>query len=367
MPSQIATARPRPVLMTPVRRCGSHALRLRLSFNPDFYAPYPLHLVDFMPLVEQYGDLSDDDVYFQLIVDIVGLQTASMVKWDGVVFDPVDLFEKLKNQARGVHSVVWELLFDVATAHQAKVVMDKSLDSVHYADELLELFDDMIFLNVVRDPRAQVASMNRAIIHEFDTLLNTEIWVAAHDAARRLIQKCPERVLTVRFEDFLADQETVLKRICVFLGIEFLPQMLDVSQSDEARKISALSALWESNASRPIPANIDKFKKSLGIEEIEIIETLAGDHMDFYGYERMTPAAAKITAQLRTSAGDKSKELKKQAWEDLRAKNSHDYMLRRFRADYIDMVKTRIMSRGVVRTAAKGGAEGTVDARDKVY
>ena len=106
MLSHIATARPRPVLMTPVRRCGSHALRLRLCFNPDFYAPYPLHLVDFMPLVEQYGDLSDDDVYFQLIVDIVGLQTASMVKWDGVVFDPVELFDKLKDQPRSVHRVV---------------------------------------------------------------------------------------------------------------------------------------------------------------------------------------------------------------------------------------------------------------------
>ena len=36
--------------------------------------------------------------------------------------------------------------------HQAKVVMDKSLDNVYYAAELITLFDDMLFLNVVRDP-----------------------------------------------------------------------------------------------------------------------------------------------------------------------------------------------------------------------
>ena len=44
-------ARPRPVMMIPLRRCGSHALRLRLNLSPQFYSPYPLHLVDMMPLL----------------------------------------------------------------------------------------------------------------------------------------------------------------------------------------------------------------------------------------------------------------------------------------------------------------------------
>ena len=81
--------RPKPVLMIPLRRCGTHALRLPLNFNPDFYAPYPLHIVDFMPPVPLYGNLEDDRAYFRLVSDIVGLQAASMVKWPGIVFDPV--------------------------------------------------------------------------------------------------------------------------------------------------------------------------------------------------------------------------------------------------------------------------------------
>lgn len=48
--------RAKPVLMIPIRRCGSHALRLRLNCSPDFYSPYPLHLVDFMPLLKFYGN-----------------------------------------------------------------------------------------------------------------------------------------------------------------------------------------------------------------------------------------------------------------------------------------------------------------------
>jgi hypothetical protein len=206
--------------MIPLRRCGSHALRLRLNFNPAFYAPYPLHIVDFMPLVPLYGDLQDDRAYFRLVTDVIGLQAASMVKWPDMVFDPVEVFEALRDQPRSVHRVVWELLLRAGAQHGARVVMDKSLDSVHYAAELMTLFPDMRFLNVVRDPRAQVASMNRAIIHDFDTLLNTQTWVAAHRAANALIAQYPERTCTIRYEDFLVDQESTLRRVC-FPGDRF--------------------------------------------------------------------------------------------------------------------------------------------------
>ncbi|WP_295500487.1 sulfotransferase, partial [uncultured Ralstonia sp.] len=238
------TSRPRPVLMIPLRRCGSHALRLRLNFNADFYSPYPLHIVDFMPLVPLYGDLEDDRTYFRLVTDVIGLQAASMVKWPGVVFDPVEVFEAIRYEARSVHRIVWELLLRAGEQHGARVVMDKSLDSVHYADALMSLFPDMLFLNVVRDPRAQVASMSKAIIHDFDTLLNAQTWVATHRAANALITKHPERTLTLRYEDFLTHQEDTLRRVCAFLQIDYLPQMLDVSGSTEAKQISQLSALW---------------------------------------------------------------------------------------------------------------------------
>lgn len=334
--------RPTPILMIPLRRCGSHALRLRLNFSHDFYSPYPLHIVDFIPLVKLYGDISNDDTYFQMIIDVIGLQTVSMVKWPKVVFDPVEIFESIKNEPRSVHRIIWEMLFKGAANDQARVVMDKSLDSIHYADELMDLFDDMLFLNVVRDPRAQISSMNLAIIHDFDTLLNTQTWVKAHKAAAELIRKHPNRVLTIRFEDFVSDQEAVLRKTCSFFGIEYLPEMLDVSRSPEAHKISGLSALWESNHFPPIPAAVDKFRKNLTTEEIEIIETLTGDYMERYGYETITPAKASITPQVLENAKKSSEVNKQKAWTALKQDNSRDYQLRKFRVDYLKMVENRL-------------------------
>ena len=345
-------ARPTPVLMIPLRRCGSHALRLRLNFNSAFYSPYPLHIVDFMPLLPLYGDLADDEKYFQLILDVVGLQNANMVRWANVTFEPVAIFEALKDKPRSIHMVTWEMLLRAGEAHNASVVMDKSLDNVHYAEELLALFDNFLFLNVVRDPRSQVSSMNRAIIHDFDTALNALTWVKAHDTARRLAAAYPERVLTIRYEDFLTDQETVLRKICGFFNIDFLPAMLDVSRSAEAQKISHLSALWESNASAPVVANIAKFRQYLSNKEIETIETLAGDHMDYYGYERISAGKAEVTPALLAAAKERSDMKRKDAWSHLKNESYTDYHLRKFRADYLEMVKMRL-HRGGSSTAAR--------------
>jgi len=328
--------------MIPLRRCGSHALRLRLNLNPEFYSPYPLHITDFMPIVPLYGDLADDNAYFRMVVDVVGLQAASIVKWPGAAFDPITIFEKLRHEPRSVHRIAWELLLCAAQQQQAQVVMDKSLDNVHYVHELMQLFPEMLLLNVVRDPRAQVASMNRAIIHDFDTLINTQTWVTAHRAAQSLIEQYPERVLTIRYEDFLLDERTTLKQVCKFFGIQFLDKMLDISKSQEARQISQISALWSSNCFAPITANIDKFKGQLKIHEIEIIETLAKEFMLQYGYEPMTEANFAFDTQMSVSATEHSDSAKQLAWRELEQKDFQDYILRQYRADYLTSVRNRL-------------------------
>lgn len=334
-----------PVLMTPLRRCGSHALRLRFNFISDFYSPYPLHICDLMPLLPLYGDLSNDSKYFQLVADVIGLQSASLVKWPGVTFEPVHFFEKIKDKPRSVHVVVNELLIEAAKAHGARVVMDKSLDSVHYWPEIMKVYPEMLFLNVVRDPRAQISSMNKAIIYEFDTLLNTQIWVRAYEAAEKLKKAHPSRVLTIRFEDFIENEEQILKEICNFLGLQFKSEIMDISRSEEAKRISTQSALWESNHLPPERKNIDKFKKSLSESEIECIETLTAPYLRIYDYQPTTSAQFKLGDTALKQAHQQSDEKKRLAWAELKKKNPQDYILRKKRADYIESCRLNLLKK----------------------
>ena len=333
----------RPVLMTPLRRCGSHALRLRLNFSPEFYSPYPLHVVDFLPLVPLYGDLNDDRRYFQFVIDILGLQAVSPVKWPDIAFDIIPFFDKVKNLPRNIHTIAIEMLLQAADKKNARIAMDKSLDNIHDWALLADLYPQMLFLNVIRDPRAQVSSMNRAIIYEFDSLLNAQIWARAFSAADALAKKFPERVLTIRFEDFISHEKETLQKICTFMEIPFLPQMLDIAKSEEGLRISQQSSLWESNSSAPIPANIDKFKKTLTDLEIGCIETVTGKWMDQYGYARMTNTPVVVTEEQLQEARQKSSERRAKAWEDLKVAKPFDYLIRRRRADYIEMCRQNLI------------------------
>jgi hypothetical protein len=98
----------------------------------------------------------------------------------------------------------------------------------------------------------------------------------------------------------------------------------------------------------PIPANVDKFKKYLGADEIEIIETLTGDFMDRYGYQRMTAGKADVSPLAVATARERSAARKVNAWAELERNDNRDYQLRRFRTDYLDMIARRNRWRGTV-------------------
>lgn len=332
----------RKVMMIPLRRCGSHAIRLRLNRNPSFYAPYPLHITDVMEIFSRYGNLTNDKIYFQLITDLVGLQNSLMVKWPGISLDPVEIFNSLRDKPRNIHQVVWEMLSLSAVHQGASVAMDKSLDSIHYVDEIMATFPDMLFINVVRDPRAQIASMNRAIIYNFNTLMNAQLWKEAYSKSHYLAQKYPDRVLTIRFEDFISSEAVIIREICKFIDIDYTPDMLDITHSKEAQSITTRSALWESNSSNPIEANIDKFRKQLSDLELLTIESITSNLMDIYGYEKMTDANLDISQSDIAIAERNSRTNSEAAWKKLEDNNPMDFSLREFRRDYISMLDERL-------------------------
>lgn len=321
------------VMMIPLRRCGSNAIRLRLNMNPSFYSPYPLHLTDMMNRLSSYGDLSEDENYFRLIVDVVGLQSMSLIKWPDIVFDPVAVFQDLCHEReRSIHKIYGHLLLEVGRKRGVDVIMDKSQDSVIYFEEYIRLFPDILFLDVIRDPRAQISSMNRAIIYDFDTRLNTERWIEARQWSDLIRQRYPDKIMTVRYEDFVLDEEETLQKICDFIRIPYLP--INIDESIEARQMSALSPLWETNASTTTAIHIHKFIHFLSPDEIEAIETGTLDWMNKYNYLCITPHCHSFLATIAKSF-QKNNEKEKKMWTDLRDKYVQDYILRKKRAAYI--------------------------------
>jgi len=325
---------PRLVLMVPLRRCGSNAIRLRMNLHPDFYSPYPLHLCDMTFQLKNYGDLQVDNNYFRLIVDMIGLQSLSLVKWNNIVFDPLEIFNRLKNKPRNIYTIYGELLLYAGKTQNAKIVMDKSQDSICDFEEIVEIFPDILFIDIVRDPRSQVSSMNQAIIYDFDAQLNTLRWIESRKWVDRIYEKYPNKIITLRYEDFIHSQQDFLTSICQFLDIPFNPLVLDVQRSKEAFEMSRSSPLWETNYSPPLSKNINKYMDYLTIQEIEWIENSTLPWMKKYNYTPITPHKQSFTYSLQQAQrlSDKNKET---IWDDLKKKYPFDFILRQSRMRYI--------------------------------
>lgn len=327
------------VMMIPLRRCGSNAIRLRMNLHPDFYSPYPLHLCDLLPL--PLGIDPDNDLdYFQMVVGMVGLQRHSLVPWDNVVLDPIHIHTQLKDKPiRSAHQIYWEMIRQAGEIHGAKVVMDKSQDSVCDFEEIMNLFRDtdneFLFLDVVRDPRAQVSSMNDAVIYDYDTFLNTERWVKAREWSDQIHKQYPNKIITLRYEDFVLDQETTMRTICRFIGIPFDPIVLDVEKSVEALEMSKTSPLWETNYSKPIPEYISKYLNKLTTREVEHIEAKTLKWMEQFGYAPIT-AHTTLLPYGEEQAREQSETRREIVWKDLKEKHPYDYILRKNRKKYID-------------------------------
>lgn len=320
-------------LMVPLRRCGSNAIRLRLSMNPHLFCPYPCHLTDLDETM--YGDLCIDSNYFSLIVDIIRLQSSTLIPWAGVSgFDPLKVFDWVKNKSpRSKTTVYMELLSRAGKKKGATFVMDKSQDSVSDWRTWVELDPTVKFLDVVRDPRAQISSMNQAVIYDYDTLLNTARWIRSRQYVDDIYKEFPNNILTIRFEDFIADEKGVVQKICDFFGVPF--HDFSIGDSQEAFTMADRSPLWASNSSNPDPKVLKKYTKLLNVGEIEHIEATTFSYMKKFGYKTETPARSLLPYSIK-EAKEREQQKKFKIWEDLEKNFPFDYILRTKRKEFIN-------------------------------
>lgn len=273
------------VMIIPLRRCGSNAIRLRLDLHPDIFAPYPLHIHDFVPLVSRFGDLSVDENYLRLVIDVIGYFHTSPVRWPSFAPDPLRLFETLcQDNHRSIYRIVYEIYRQGATERGAQVIVDKSQDSVLEWREWIQAIPDILFLDIIRDPRAQIASMNNCVLHDFHTQLNLDTWLYRRALVDEIRSAYPEKIISVRYEDFVNDPTRFMHYVCGFIGIPYISSVMDVTVSDEARRMSIISPLWENNDSIPVRSSLQKYLDTLSFQDIQKIQTATDTYMTRYEY-----------------------------------------------------------------------------------
>ena len=148
---------------------------------------------------------------------------------------------------------------------------------------ILSLWADARVLRIVRDPRAVANSLTETPFGPSTPVSAAYLW-ARQDALTADVLDAEPRVLTVRFEDLLADTEGRLRRVCEFIDEEFDARMLEPTEA--ARDLAPHGGEWKRRLGEPLdPSRVDAWRSELDAREQARVATICADGMQRFGYD----------------------------------------------------------------------------------
>ncbi|MFC2171641.1 sulfotransferase [Acidobacteriota bacterium] len=131
-----------------------------------------------------------------------------------------------------------------AREQQKTVACEHTPQYIFHLEEVFDSLGEIKIINLIRDPRDVILSMKarwkgRALSTRKRTFkMNLHAWVHYHPVFTSYLWKSSvealdpyvhdERIHTVKYEDILRYPENEIRKICTFLRISFLPEMLKV-------------------------------------------------------------------------------------------------------------------------------------------
>lgn len=275
--------------MIGTQRSGSNLLRVMLDGLDGVTAPHPPHILQrFLPLMDKYGDLNDDNNFLQLAKDICELIRLNPVPWEGISLDAHAVVSACKGRALfDIYRAVYEA---AARQHGASVWVNKSMKNAYYADGIEATGLRPKYIYLYRDGRDVALSFQKAIVGEKHVYAIAQAWMKDQEEALSLKLRTPaERFYSMSYERLTAEPEDVVRELSAFLGVTYSAKALDYYKSDESRSTAAGGEMWR-NVTRPVMKhNTRKFLTEMPSADIAIFESVAGATLTKLGYELVTP------------------------------------------------------------------------------
>lgn len=197
----------------------------------------------------------------------------------------------------------WAALFVATMAALAAgkdyaAIGEKTPAHVADAQELLELFPACKIVQIVRDPRAVLASYRGVKVGTNEAVAVAREWKAAMQAHQGLAKH--DRYLLIRYEDLVTKPDQTLAQVCQHLGLQFDPAMLAFHKRD--RPGYAAEQAHHAATQRPIfRTSIDAWKGKLPDRQWAILEHLLAKEMPEMGYPQQRSEVQVSSRELRLS------------------------------------------------------------------
>ncbi len=207
--------------------------------------------------------------------------------------------ETIFNDASHMHLSFHEIIRVYYYHYQSEFVKeeigclgDKSPLNSLYSKELYHLFPGARYIHLVRDYRANLASMSK---HDVFSPSSTAIlmqWLKSVNQINTLALAYPQQFLLLRYEDLVSNPEYSYKKICTFLNVKYIPKILDPDYRKNAVNNiynSTFLDQWQPDLSGKIStSNIEKWRSELDAGAVRKADYIAGKTGQLFQYEPIT-------------------------------------------------------------------------------
>ena len=201
-------------------------------------------------------------------------------------------------------SDVFETFLQHKTKQEGKIIpCEQTPRNVLYLEEIIELYPHSLIINMIRDPRDVLLSQKYkwkvrflgATNHpytevarswaNYHPMVISQLWNASVNAGAKFANH--PQVKTIKFEDLITQPEKIVSEVCDFVGIEYTPEMLNVSQSQGG--VSSHKKLTQEKKGIDPKATGKWQGGGLSNTEILLCEQITQENMEKYGYNPFSP------------------------------------------------------------------------------
>lgn len=280
-----------PIFIVGMPRSGTSLLTNMMAAHPDIAVAYETHYLNIWMRLYSHLDVTKPHER-ELFIDV--FERGGQLSRLGV--EKEKLSETLDQMEQVRHQDIFECLLRLHAMHKGKRRFgEKTPSHERYIHTLLEWYPDAKIIHTVRDPRAVVSSMLISPYQTSSPYSDAKRWSESFANMTRYFKD--PRVHFVKFEDLVTDPKPQLEKICSFVEEKFDEQMLnkehygfpDPAMFPQHNRGQKHLRKHENTVKGSLqPKNAEKWKTNLTESQIAIIEAIAKEGMQHWGYEPVT-------------------------------------------------------------------------------
>jgi hypothetical protein len=269
-----------PIIIGGPDRCGKTLMRALLVSHPNIAIP-TIGSNYWTYFYGQFGDLHNRDNFERCLAAMLRYKHAINIKPDR---------ERIRQefwQGEPSYARLFALFHQHYAEREGKPRWGDQTGLIErYADLVMASYPDARMIHMIRDPRDRYeASITRFPNGKMRVGGATARWLYSVRLARRNMQRYPGRYTIVRYETLVHEPEKTLRKLCTFLGEEFVPAMLTMEGAPGYREKGEHKADGTSDQSPISTAYIGRYRQVMTKGEVAFMQLYAGRQMVAQGYE----------------------------------------------------------------------------------